>query len=416
VNDDLIPFGDPWFVDAGDLLDRGDPGPTPMLVEGLIVDRSLVAVVGRWKTTKSYGFLDLCISVTTGRPAFGRFAIPEPGPVLFVNEESGEVALWRRLDALCRGRAITADDIRNRLFVSANKGVRLDDPDWQSRLVEFGLRVRPRLFVFDPLARMKSSARKENAQEEIAPLIEFMRSLRDETNAAVGFVHHSGHSGEHMRGSSDLESAWESRLQWKRNGQSSEVEVVAEHREQDAPTPFRYRIAWDGMTRSMRLEALDDPFVEFVRQYLVDHRDASGNEVYKSAEGRDDRPRRSDVLDLVRLLRESGSHDGNHPGTTPAEPKEGSGSPTPLFRGVGTTPTVATDEVVPEPGTALRPAPLGDGVLVDESACPSPPILGDLAFVEHIWTAHANGHVTDAEFEEALNAHELIRSARRRST
>jgi AAA domain len=135
----------PWLLDAAELLDRGDPGPTPWLVENLIVDRALTAVVGRWKTTKSYGVLDVCISIATGRPAFERFAIAEPGPVVFVNEESGEAALWRRLDALCRGRAIPPEKLRGRLFVAANRRVKLDDADWQARILEDGLRIRPRL-------------------------------------------------------------------------------------------------------------------------------------------------------------------------------------------------------------------------------------------------------------------------------
>jgi AAA domain len=89
------------------------------------------------------------------------------------------------------------------------------------KLVELGERLQPRLFVFDPLARMKAAARKENVQEEMAALIEFLRHLREETGAAVGFVHHTGHEGLHMRGSSDLDSMWESRLTWKRDGQAS---------------------------------------------------------------------------------------------------------------------------------------------------------------------------------------------------
>jgi RecA-family ATPase len=88
-----------WLIDAADLLAEPDPGPTPWLVDRLIVERAIVAAVGRWKTTKSYGLLDICISVATGRPAFGSLEIPEPGPVVFVNEESGRAALWRRLDA-----------------------------------------------------------------------------------------------------------------------------------------------------------------------------------------------------------------------------------------------------------------------------------------------------------------------------
>ena len=43
-----------WLVRGSDLLAEPDPGPTPWLVDGLIVDQALVAAVGRWKTTKSY--------------------------------------------------------------------------------------------------------------------------------------------------------------------------------------------------------------------------------------------------------------------------------------------------------------------------------------------------------------------------
>ena len=37
--------------------------------------------------------------------------------------------------------------------------MKLDDPEWQEQLVTLGQLVRPRLFIFDPLARMKAPAR-----------------------------------------------------------------------------------------------------------------------------------------------------------------------------------------------------------------------------------------------------------------
>ena len=251
-----------WLVDGADLLAEPDPGPTPWLVEGLIVDQALTAAVGRWKTTKSYALLDVCISIATGRPAFGHLEIPNPGPVVFINEESGRAALHRRLDALCRGRAIDPEELRGRLYLAANARIKLDDagdPDgatvgWQTHLLELGRELRPRLFVFDPLARMKGAARDENAQNAMAGVVEFLRDLREETGAGVLFVHHTGHQGSNMRGSSDLESVWESRLSWNRDGQSPLIELAAEHREVEASEPLQYRIGWDHDTRSMRFE------------------------------------------------------------------------------------------------------------------------------------------------------------------
>lgn len=245
-----------WLIDAAELLEQPDPGPTPWLVQDLIVDQAIVAAVGRWKTTKSYGLLDLCISIATGEPAFGVHEIPNPGPVVFVNEESGQTALWRRLDALCRGRAINPDRLRGRLLLGANSRIKLDHTDWQEELVRIGEQLEPRLFVFDPLARMKQASREENAQTEMAVVIEYIRRLRDDTGAAVLFVHHTGHQGEQMRGTSDLESFWETRLTWKRDGQSPTVTVTSEHREAESSEPLSYQIRWDDQTRSMRFAAV----------------------------------------------------------------------------------------------------------------------------------------------------------------
>jgi hypothetical protein len=353
VSDDVqfSPEIAPWYLDAADLLAERDPGPTAWLVQDVIIDRALVAAAGRWKTTKSYGVLDMCIAIATGLPAFGVFAISDPGPVIFVNEESGKAALWRRLDALCRGRAIEPEKLRGRLLVAPNARVKLDDEHWQHLLLELGRDVKPRLFVFDPLARMKAAARVENEQSGMAPLIDFLRLLRDETGAAVLFVHHTGHQGEHMRGSSDLESAWETRLRWKREGQSPEITIESEHREAEAAPPFKYRIAWDGQTRSMRFEAVEDPFVAFVHEYMREHLEASANDVYKAAGARDDRPRKTLVLELVRTIRESGSKDGNHLGTTPLGQEREGGSPRGPFRALGTTPDDPPLQLVPEGGT-----------------------------------------------------------------
>jgi len=343
-----------WLIDGAALLAEGDPGPTPYLIQDVIVDQALTAAVGRWKTSKSYGLLDMCISIATGLPAFGVFTIPEPGPVVFVNEESGRAALRRRLDALSRGRAIEPE-LLDRLFLAPNLGVKLDDEGWQARLIDFGIRVQPRLFAFDPLARMKAPARDESSQNEMATVIEFLRTLRDETGAGVLFVHHTGHQGEHMRGSSDLETAWESRLHWKRDGQSSEVTIETAHRDAEPAAPFKYRIAWDGLTRSMRLEAVEDPFTKFVTEYTLANPTASANAVYKATEGRKDRKHRTAVLELVKSIREGGSETGNHPGTTPSDQRQGGGSPDTPFRGSGTTLTDPLVEAVPKAGTTPEP-------------------------------------------------------------
>jgi AAA domain-containing protein len=297
-----------WLERASDLLAEDDPGPTPWLVRGVIVDRAITAAVGRWKTTKTYALLDIAISVVTGLAFLGRHIVPDPGSVVLVLEESGRQALWRRLDSLCRGRAIDCDALAD-LHFAANRRVKLDEAEWQQDILAAGKELQPRAFILDPLARLKRPGRDENAQKEYAVLIEFMRLLRDETGAAVIFVQHTGHQGEHMRGTSDLESVWESRLAFRRDDRT--ISIKSEHREaEDSDTAISYRLAWDELTRTIRLDPVEDPLDAKVTAYLADHPDASGNEVYKALKGNGPRSRQKAPATTGTRLR-------YHLGTTP---------------------------------------------------------------------------------------------------
>jgi hypothetical protein len=343
-----------WLIDAADLLAEPDPGPTLWLVDGLIVESALVACVGRWKTTKSYALLHLCICIAAGRPAFGAFDVPVPGAVVFANEESGRTALWRRLDALARGSAIEREELRGRLMVAANARIRLDDPGWQKELVAIGRDLQPRLFALDPLARMKAAGRDENAQAEMGTLIEFIRELRDETGAAVAFVHHTGHTGVHIRGSSDLESVWESRLTWSRDGQAPLVSLASEHREAEPGNPISYRIGWDSATRSMRFELLADRTPELserIADWLREHGPGTTDDV-RSGVG----VRRSDVQRTLETLERAGTvHNGPDGGTRRDDPSATKSGISMTRRVCGPSRMTGRARTSHTPGTVARP-------------------------------------------------------------
>ena len=220
---------------------------------------------------------------------------------MVVLEESGRAALHRRLGALARGGAIRPDELRD-LHFAANRRVRLDDVLWQADLLEAVERIAPVAVFFDPLARLKAPGRNENAQDEMSVLLDFMRQLRDEAPrpCAVTFVHHSGHEGTHLRGSSDLESYWESKVTLKRDGE--EASFSAEHREAEASDTYKFRQAWDYTTRSLRLRLLDDKRREEVQAkvdaHLRKHPDDSANKTFEAVGGN-----RGEVLEAVAKYR-----------------------------------------------------------------------------------------------------------------
>lgn len=380
-----------WYENAADLLREPDPGPTSFLVESLIVEQALAAVVGRPKLGKTWALLDLAVAIVTGENALGRFRVANPGPVLIAVEESGRDAFHRRLSMLTRGKTITPERLEGFHF-AANKRVRLDDEEWRERLREAAQAQPWRLIAFDPWARV-TGATDENVQKEVGRVLDFLRELRDLAGCAVAYVHHTPHDGTRQRGSSDLESYWESKLTITKKNDGHRLD--AEHREAEA-AEFRYAVRFDGATKTVRVTAADSETAERVDEYLNANPDASANEVVKALA-----MSRQSVLDEVRRWKErhpqGGSDSPEPPGTTPSGHGVGSGSPDPPYRGAGTTPASHQPQVVPtpqnHPGT-------------------TPPLPGDPGYLAHVYTAFEEGHLTEGEWWQADFLNRLARKTR----
>jgi hypothetical protein len=333
-----------WLESAADLLKEPDPGPTPFLIEELIVDQAIAMMLGSWKVGKTWVLLEFAVSIVTGRPAFGRFVVSTPGPVIVVLEESGRAALHRRLDALRRGYALEADALAD-LHFAANRRVRLNDEGWKRRLLAAGRSIEPRAIFLDPFVRLKGADVDENIQREVGPVLDFMRDLRDESGAAVLFVHHKGHNGSHGRGSSDFEGYWESKISIASDEENVVRTLKAEHREAEATDELRYRLDFDEVTSSVRLAAVKSEKEEEVEAYLAEHPDASATEVLEKVGGR-----KQDVLRLVKEKRGAGSQTPEPAGTTPGGPSPDGGSEEGGTPRRGAPPGTTEDGLVPDDG------------------------------------------------------------------
>jgi hypothetical protein len=143
-----------------------------------------------------------------------------------------------------------------------------------------------------------------------------MRLLRDKSGAAVLFVHHEGHAGGRLRGTSDLEAFWESKVAVAK-GDDGVRRVKTEHREAEAAPEFSFRLDWDETTRSMRLAAVADTLRDRVAEHLAAHPDASANAVVEAVSGN-----RTAVLAAVKELREQvvppTGTTGNHRAAAPS--------------------------------------------------------------------------------------------------
>jgi RecA-family ATPase len=208
------------------------------LVEGLWGARSVGVIGGAPKCSKTWLGLDMALSVATGTACLGKYAVPEPGPVLVYLAEDALPVVRERIAGMARHRGL--DLFQVEIYVITAPVLRLDrDPD-RTRLLETTKRLRPRLLVLDPLVRLHGI--DENHAGEVAALLAYFRSLQRQLDLSVLLVHHArknaaggASAGQGLRGSSDIHAFGDSNLYLRRT--KEHLVLSSEHRAAPASAP-----------------------------------------------------------------------------------------------------------------------------------------------------------------------------------
>ena len=140
---------------------RGEDNAQRWLVEQLWGASSVGVIGGAPKCSKTWLGLDIALSVATGTACLGKYAVPEPGPVLIYLAEDALPVVRERVDGMARHRGLDLAGVE--IDVITAPVLRLDrDPD-RMRLLETTRRLRPRLLLLDP-AGETSRHRREQCQ------------------------------------------------------------------------------------------------------------------------------------------------------------------------------------------------------------------------------------------------------------
>jgi hypothetical protein len=215
-----------------------EPVPRRWLIEGLWGAAAVGFIGGPPKCCKSYLGLDMALSVATGTPCLGTYAVIEPGPALVYLAEDALSVVRERAETLARHRGLPLAEVN--LHVITAPRLRLDQPADRGRLFETARRLHPRMLLLDPLVRLH--AVDENSATEVAQLLAGLRELQRGLDLAIVLVHHTRKAvpagmaaGQGLRGSTDLHAFGDSNLYLRRlRGQ---LLLTMEHRAAAAPDP-----------------------------------------------------------------------------------------------------------------------------------------------------------------------------------
>jgi hypothetical protein len=185
----------------------------------------------------------MAVSVASGTPCFGRYAVPERGKALLYLAEDSLPVIRERVSSLAGHRGLAIDDLDVHVIKMAS--MRLDLPADQGRLLETAKRLRPKLLVLDPLVRIHRM--DENAASDVSALLSYLRGLQRELNLSLVLVHHARknqspglQAGQGLRGSGDFH-AWSDSALYLRRVRGS-LMLTIEHRAAASPDPVGLRL------------------------------------------------------------------------------------------------------------------------------------------------------------------------------
>jgi AAA domain len=227
------------------------------LVEELWCARSVGVIGGAPKCAKTWLGLDMALSVATGTPCLGKYAVPEPGPVLVYLAEDALLVVRERIEGMTRHRGLDLDQVQ--IYVITAPVLRLDQDRDRTRLWETTRRLRPRLLLLDPLVRLHGI--DENHAGDVAELLAYFRSLQRELGLSVVLVHHTRKNaadgvaaGQGLRGSGDIHAFGDSNLYLQRTKEN--LILSSEHRAAPASAPvYLELVATDAETTHLEVIA-----------------------------------------------------------------------------------------------------------------------------------------------------------------
>jgi hypothetical protein len=213
------------------------------LVEALWGASSVGMIGGAPKCSKTWLGLDIALSVATGTACLGKYAVPEPGPVLVYLAEDALAIVRQRVEGMARHRGLPLERVE--IHVITAPTLRLDRDRHRRQLQETAQRLRPRLLLLDPLVRLHGI--DENNASEVAGLLAYIRALQRQLDLSVMLVHHTRKNtpagvaaGQALRGSGDLHAFGDSNLYLRRS--KDRLFLSSEHRAAPASPPVQLEL------------------------------------------------------------------------------------------------------------------------------------------------------------------------------
>jgi hypothetical protein len=205
--------------------------PPKWLIDGILPEYSMTALLAPSYTGKSYLAVDMACSIATGHKWHDQCEVTA-GNVFYVVGE-GRFGIRRRVEAWHRDRGISLDRETTNLHFS-RQGLNFRDPNSIASIkADLRLVNDVKLIIVDTLARSFGGG-NENAPQDMGEFIQGCDDLMHEFEATVLVVHHFGKDTQSgARGHSSFFGALDTSMTLKKIG-AHDIQLACE-KQKDAP-------------------------------------------------------------------------------------------------------------------------------------------------------------------------------------
>lgn len=204
-------------LQAISVLDCMEIEPKRYLVDGLIEAGTITQYAGKEKGGKTYTLMHMALSMSAGLPWLGRETMSDvQGGVLWLNLDMSRALGKRRIYEITHGIEESFDKrdpelfsnfhlMDSQTFADANRdGLQFfTDNTAIDGLRDYIISENIKCCFLDNFIQIEGQG-QENVSNDMRTVLNRMKTLRDNTDCAFVFIHHTDKAGNRGRGSSDI--------------------------------------------------------------------------------------------------------------------------------------------------------------------------------------------------------------------
>ncbi len=162
--------------------------------QGLLADGTINILAGLQESRKSWGILDLALSISTGTEWLGKYLMKQR-KVLLIDQERGKLELRRRLTALIAAKQLKVSD---EFFLSPKVGttIRINQDRSYEAFCKYIEEHKPEVILIDSLKTFQTGDITSN--QSMQEVFEKLKGIRNKYNVTFVLIHHE-HKGAYLR-------------------------------------------------------------------------------------------------------------------------------------------------------------------------------------------------------------------------